>query len=82
MSVINFYLGLIAAAMAVRYHRVLALSRRGRKSATEAWAKESKKGRETREKGGPPAATVAAAALLYPYTTLHSFIPFGVPQEP
>lgn len=52
MSVINFYLGLIAFAIVVHYHRCLPLSLGAEKSATEAHGKESKKGRETREREG------------------------------
>lgn len=52
MSVINFYLGLIASAIAVRYHRCLPLSLGVERNATEAHGKESKKGRETREREG------------------------------
>lgn len=52
MSVINFYLGLIASAIAVRYYRCLLLSLGVERSATEAHGKESKKGRETREREG------------------------------
>lgn len=86
MSVINFYLGLIAAAIAVRYRRCLSLSfLSGSKGALyRLYGKESKKGRETREReghrGGGP------AALLYPCLIpplpLVTSIPFGVPQEP
>lgn len=53
------------------------------RSAIQAHGKESKKGRETREReghrGGGPAALLYPCLIPYPLVTS---IPFGVPQEP